>query len=128
MSCGVPPIDATFSTTCADAYATPACRSRCAVKANCTASIERRIKRWEHEEIIEEMQARLDRTPDAMRTRRRTVEHVFGTIKDWMGRSHFKMRRVKNVATEASLHILAYNIKRAIALLGVPKLMTAMQA
>lgn len=109
-------------------YATPACRSRCTVKANCTASIERRIKRWEHEEVVEAMQARLDRMPNAMRTRRRTVEHVFGTIKDWMGRSHFKSRTLKNVATEASLHILAYNIKRAIALIGTPKLIAAMQA
>jgi len=108
-------------------YATPACRSRCAVKANCTAGIERRIKRWEHEEVIEAMQARLDRMPNAMRVRRRTVEHVFGTLKDWMGRSHFKMRRLGNVATEASLHILAYNIKRAIALRGVPGLVAAMQ-
>ena len=73
------------------------------------------------------MQARLDRWPDAMRVRRRTVEHVFGTLKDWMGRSHFKMRRLKNVATEASLHILAYNIKRAIALVGLPTLIAAMQ-
>lgn len=109
-------------------YATPACRSRCAVKASCTASIERRIKRWEHEAVIDAMQARLDRWPDAMRVRRRTVEHVFGTLKDWMGRSHFKTRRLGNVATEASLHILAYNIKRAIALLGTTKLMAAMQA
>ena len=74
------------------------------------------------------MQARLDRWPDAMRVRRRTVEHVFGTLKDWMGRSHFKTRTLPNVATEASLHILAYNLKRAIALLGVPGLMAAMQA
>ena len=109
-------------------YATPACRSRCTMKANCTAGIERRIKRWEHEEVIEAMQARLDRMPGAMRVRRRTVEHVFGTIKDWMGRSHFKTRRLENVATEASLHILAYNIKRAIALLGAHKLMAVMQA
>lgn len=108
-------------------YATPACRSRCRVKANCTASIERRIKRWEHEEVIEAMQARLDRWPDAMRVRRRTVEHVFGTLKDWMGRSHFKTRTLKNVATEASLHILAYNIKRTIALLGTTRLRAAMQ-
>lgn len=108
-------------------YATPACRSRCRVKANCTASIERRIKRWEHEEVIEAMQARLDRWPDAMRVRRRTVEHVFGTLKDWMGRSHFKTRTLKNVATEASLHILAYNIKRTIALLGTTRLMAALQ-
>jgi transposase len=109
------------------AYATPACRSRCAVKANCTASLERRIKRWEHEEVIEAMQIRLDRMPGAMRVRRRTVEHVFGTLKDWMGRSHFKTRRIENVGTEIGLHILAYNIKRAITLLGVPALMAAMQ-
>jgi transposase len=108
-------------------YATPACRSRC-VKARCTAGVERRIKRWEHEEVVDAMQARLDRWPDAMRVRRRTVEHVFGTLKDWMGRSHLKTRRLGNVATEASLHILAYNIKRAIALLGVPGLIAAMQS
>ncbi|MGI4730284.1 MAG: IS1182 family transposase, partial [Janthinobacterium lividum] len=110
------------------AYATPACRYRCAVKANCTTSIERRIKRWEHEEVVEAMQARLDRMPNAMRMRRQTVEHVFGTLKDWMGRSHFKTRRLENVGTEISLHILAYNIKRAIALLGVTGLMAAMRA
>lgn len=110
------------------AYATPACRYRCPVKANCTASIERRIKRWEHEEVIEAMQARLDRMPSAMRVRRRTVEHVFGTMKDWMGRSHLKTRTLKNVATEMSLHVLAYNIKRAIALVGVTRLIAAMQA
>ena len=109
-------------------YATPACRNRCPVKANCTAGIERRIKRWEHEEVIEAMQARLDRMPGAMRVRRRTVEHVFGTIRDWMGRSHLKTRTLKNVATEMSLHVLAYNIKRAIALVGVPGLIVAMQA
>ncbi|RYF03540.1 MAG: IS5/IS1182 family transposase, partial [Oxalobacteraceae bacterium] len=107
-------------------YATPACRSRCTVKTNCTTSVERRIKRWEHEEVIEAMQARLERWPDAMRVRRRTVEHVFGTLKDWMGRSHFRTRRLENVATEASLHILAYNIKRAIALRGVSGLIAAM--
>ena len=73
------------------------------------------------------MQARLDRMPDAMRIRRRTVEHVFGTIKDWMGRSHFKTRRLGNVATEMSLHVLAYNLKRAIALLGATNLIAAMQ-
>lgn len=110
------------------AYATPACRYRCGVKANCTTSIERRIKRWEHEEVIEAMQARLDRMPSAMRVRRRTVEHVFDTLKDWMGRSHFKTRTLRNVRTEMSLHILAYNIKRAIALVGVPGLMAAMKA
>ncbi len=61
-----------------------------------------------------------------MRIRRGTVEHFFGTIKDWMGRSHFKTRRLRNVETEMSLHVLAYNLKRAIALLGAPNLIAAM--
>lgn len=99
----------------------------CALKAKCTPATERRITRWEHEHVIEAMQDRLDRMPGAMRVRRRTVEHVFGTIKDWMGRSHFKTRQLGNVGTEMSLHILAYNIKRAIALLGVPGMLAAMQ-
>ena len=98
------------------------------MKAHCTGSIERRIRRCEHEEVIDVMPARLDRMPNAMRVRRRTVEHVFGTIKDWMGRIQFKTRRLKNVGTEIGLHILVYNIKRAIALVGAPKLMCAIQA
>ncbi len=77
--------------------------------------------------MVEAMQARLDRMPDAMRIRRRTVEHVFGTIRDWMGRSHFKTRRLRNVGTEMSLHVLAYNMKRAIAVLGTPGLIAAMR-
>ena len=100
----------------------------CALKAKCTPATERRVTRWQHEEVIEAMQDRLDRIPNAMRVRRRTVEHVFGTIKDWMGRSHFKTRTLKNVKTEISLHLLAYNIKRVITLIGVPRLMAAMQA
>jgi transposase len=76
---------------------------------------------------MEAMHARLDHMPNAMRVRRRTVEHVFGTLKDWMGRSHLKTRALKNVATEMSLHILAYNIKRAIALVGVTGLIAAIQ-
>ena len=63
----------------------------------------------------------------AVRIRRRTVEHVFGTVKDWMGRSHFKTRALKRVKTEISLHVLAYNFKRAIALLGTPRLIVAMK-
>ncbi len=80
------------------------CRS-CALKPGCTPGNERRVTRWEHEHVVEAMQDRLDRRPDAMRIRRQTVEHVFGTIKDWMGRSHFKMRRLPNVGTEMSLHV-----------------------
>jgi len=107
-------------------YWSRTCRS-CALKPGCTTGNERRVTRWEHEHVVEAMQARLDRMPDAMRIRRRTVEHVFGTIKDWMGRSHFKTRRLPNVGTEMSLHILAYNMKRAIALLGTPGLIAVMR-
>ena len=63
-----------------------------------------------------------------MRIRRRTIEHAFGTFKDWIGRSHFKTRTLKNVGTEASLHIFAYIIQRAIGLIGVPGLIAAMRA
>jgi len=70
----------------------------------------------------------LDRMPDAMRIRRQTVERVFGTIKDWMGRSHFLTRQLTNVGTEMSLHVLAYNLKRVIAILGAPALMKTMTA
>ena len=107
-------------------YWSDACAT-CAVKAKCTTGKERRISRWEHEHVVEAMQDRLERMPDAMRIRRRTVEHVFGTFKDWMGRSHFKTRTLKKVETEMSLHVLAYNIKRAIAVLGTDQLIAAMQ-
>jgi transposase len=107
-------------------YWADACAT-CAVKAQCTTGRERRIKRWEHEHVIETMQSRLDRMPEAMRVRRRTVEHVFGTLKDWMGRSHFKMRTLERVGTEMSLHVLAYNLKRLIAVLGTRELIAAIR-
>jgi transposase len=99
----------------------------CPIKARCTPSKQRRVTRWEHEAVIEAMQQRLDAMPDAMRVRRSIVEHVFGTIKDWMGRDHFRTRRLANVRTEMSLHVLAYNLKRAVAVLGTPALMAAMR-
>jgi transposase len=103
------------------------CRA-CPIKGQCTTSKERRITRWEHEAVIEAMQERLDRAPKAMRIRRATVEHPFGTLKAWMGAAHFKTRTLKNVSTEMSLHVLAYNLKRVIAILGVQPLMQAMRA
>src|SRR6516225_4335265 len=99
----------------------------CAMKAMCTPSKQRRITRWEHEAVIEAMQRRLDEMPNAMRVRRSIVEHVFGTIKGWMGRDHFRTRRLANVATEMSLHVLAYNLKRAVVVLGTPALMAAIR-
>jgi len=104
-----------------------ACKS-CALKSQCTPAKERRVTRWEHEAVIEAMQRRLDRHPKAMRIRRQTVEHVFGTLKTWMGATHFKTRRMDNVAAEMSLHVLAYNLKRVIAVVGAQPLIAAMRA
>lgn len=84
----------------------------CASRPLCTAGKEKRIRRWEHEAVLDEMERRLEAIPDAMAVRRCTVEHVFGTIKGWMGATHFRTRGLRNVGTEASLAILAYNIKR----------------
>ncbi|HTX51136.1 MAG TPA: IS1182 family transposase [Caulobacteraceae bacterium] len=100
----------------------------CPLKSQCTPAKERRVARWEHEAVIDAMQARLDRKPNAMRTRRATVEHPFGTLKAWMGATHFKMRTLEKVRTEMSLHVLAYNLKRVISILGVGPLIAAMQA
>ncbi len=74
-----------------------------------------------------QMQRRLDRKPDAMKVRRRTIEHVFGTLKHWMGSAHFLMKTLEHVRTEMSLHVLAYNLKRVISVLGIAKTMKAMQ-
>ena len=97
------------------------------MKTQCTTSSHRRITRWEHEHVLEAMQRRLDRKPNAMTLRRRTVEHVFGTLKHWMGSTHFLTRRLHNVGTEMSLQVLAYNFKRVIQLLGMPRTMQAMR-
>ena len=94
----------------------------------CTSGKERRIKRWEHEAVIDAMQERLDRRPDAMRIRRATVEHPFGTLKAWMGATHFKTRTLDKVRTEMSLHVLAYNLKRVVAMLGPQSLIEAIRA
>ena len=74
------------------------------------------------------VQARLDRNPAKMRLRRQTVEHPFGTIKSWMGSTHFQMKTLKNVGTEMALHVLAYNMKRVMRILGVGGLMEAIRA
>jgi len=100
----------------------------CALKSQCTPSVERRVTRWEHEAVIDAMQRRMDLTPGAMRQRRRLVEHPFGTIKAWMGSTHFLTKRLPNVKTEIGLHVLAYNLKRVIAIMGVGRLMEAIRA
>jgi len=100
----------------------------CPLKTRCTTGKERRITRWEHEHLIEEMYARMDETPGLMRTRRCTVEHPFGTIKAAMGATHFQMRQLRNVRTEMALHVLAYNIKRVINMIGAGQLLKAIAA
>jgi transposase len=108
-------------------YWTNACKT-CALKHRCTTGKERRITRWEHEHVIEAVQQRLDENPQAMRTRRETVEHPFGTIKARMGATHFLMKRLKNVATEMALHVLAYNLTRVMNIIGIKPLVEAMRA
>jgi len=107
-------------------YWSSAC-SICSLKPTCTSGKERRIGRWEHEDVIERAQARLDQRPDMMRIRRQTVEHPFGTLKAWMGPQHFKMKTLKHVSTEMSLNVLAYNLKRMISLFGVHGLIQKIQ-
>ena len=87
-----------------------------------------KITRWEHEHLLEAVQRRLDGHPEKMRQRRETVEHPFGTIKSWMGATHFQMRTLKRVATEMALHVLAYNLKRAMSIMGVNPLIAATRA
>jgi hypothetical protein len=99
-------------------YYTTVCQS-CELKAQCTTGKERRVRRWEHEGVLDAMQHRLNITPGKMKQRRCTVEHVFGTLKFWMGSTHFLMKKMKNVKTEMSLHVLSYNLRRVINLLGV---------
>jgi transposase len=100
----------------------------CPLKPKCTLDKLKRIKRWQHEGVLDAMQARLDRMPDAMGVRRQTVEHPFGTFKSWMGATHFLTRTLKRVRTEMSLHVLAYNMKRVIAIIGAGPLLQAIRA
>jgi len=100
----------------------------CPIKALCTTGKERRVSRWEHEEVLEAVQRRLDENPEAMRQRRETVEHPFGTIKTRMGATHFLMKRLKNVRTEMALSVLAYNLTRVMNIFGTGPLLQAMRA
>jgi len=108
-------------------YWTDLC-GRCSMKAQCTPSKERRVSRWEHEDVLERVQQRLDEKPQAMRQRRETVEHPFGTIKMRMGATHFLMKRLKNVSTEMALSVLTYNLTRVVNILGITPLIQAIRA
>src|SRR5215217_9382566 len=107
-------------------YWTTACQD-CSLKSQCTTGPERRIPRWEHEHLLDAVQQRLDADPQAMRVRRETVEHPFGTMKMRMGATHFLMKRLPKVATEMALHVLAYNLTRVMNIIGVKPLLAAIQ-
>ena len=109
------------------AYSSEFCPG-CVIKEKCTTSTQRQIRRWEHEDVLDRMQQRIDDDPSKLALRSMTVEHPFGTIKSWMGNTHFKMRKLKNVATEMALHVLAYNMTRVMNIIGVPALIDAMRA
>ena len=108
-------------------YWTSTCKT-CTLKARCTTGPERRISRWEHEAVLEKVQDRLDHDPNAMGVRRQTAEHPFGTMKCWMGATHFLTKKLPKVATEMALNVLAYNMKRVMMIVGVGGLLEAMQA
>jgi transposase len=107
-------------------YWTNACRT-CALKSRCTTAVQRRITRWEHEHVLEAVQRRLDENPQAMRRRRETVEHPFGTIKARMGATHFLMKTLPRVAAEMALHVLAYNLTRVMNIMGAGRLIAAIR-
>jgi hypothetical protein len=108
-------------------YCTQDCHE-CSLKTKCTRGKERRIQRWEHETVLDAVQDRLDHNPDMMVVRRKTVEHPFGTIKFWMGATHFLTKTLPKVKTEMALHVLSYNLKRAINILGVQRLLQVVLA
>src|SRR3954452_71868 len=99
----------------------------CPLRLQCTPTKRRIIKRWENEDVLDRMQDRLDRMPEAMGARQQTVEHPFGTLKAWMGPTHFLTRTLDKVRTEMSLHVLAYNLKRMISMFGAGPLMAAIR-
>ena len=107
------------------AYWSSNCQT-CTLKPQCTTGINRRVKRWEHEAVLDQMQANLEQMPDAMKVRRCTIEHTFGTLKSWMGATHFLTKTKAHVSTEMSLHVLAYNLKRVMNIMGSSHLMKAM--
>jgi hypothetical protein len=101
--------------------------SSCPLHKKCTTGNAKRLKRWEKEAILDTAEAELKKHPDAMRQRKALVEHPYSTIKQAMGSTHFLMRRLPNVKAEMSLHVLAYNLKRAINVLGTAEIMNKLQ-
>ena len=105
-------------------YATSAC-AQCAIRAQCTRNKGgRRITRWVDEDLLDEMERRVLESPEKMKLRKRLAEHPFGTIKHHWDQGHFLTRKLPNVRAEI---VLAYNIKRAIKILGVQRMIEALE-
>lgn len=102
--------------------------ANCVIKTKCTTSKERRARRWEHEHALDRIQERLDEDPTQLAVRSMTFEHPDGTIKSWMGATHFKTRTLKNVATQVALHVLAYNMTRVMKIMSAPAMIAAKKA
>ena len=108
-------------------YWSSAC-PRCPIRKKCTTASYRRIGRWEHEHVLERMQMLLDARPEAAVVRRQTVEHVFGTLKSWLGTTPLLTKTLPKVRTEVSLAVLAYNLKRMIKIMGTEGMVRAIAA
>ncbi len=100
----------------------------CPLKVRCTEEPMRRIRRLDHEEAMDTANRRVHDNPALMQIRRATIEHVFGTLKAWMGATHFLTRRLHNVRTEISLLAIAYNLKRVLAVVGQRRLTEAIRS
>ena len=108
-------------------YANDAACKTCALKARCTGAASRKVTRYENEAVLDRMAERLAARPEVLDTRRESVEHPFGSVKQWMGQGAFLMRRLENVRAEFSLTAIAYNLRRAINLVGIPALIAAVR-
>src|SRR4029077_8999593 len=104
-----------------------ACRD-CAIRSQCTGNQFRSVSRLENEAVLDRMQARIAQRPDILDRRRETVEHPFGTIKQWMNQGAFLMRGLEKVRAEFSLTALAYNLRRVLNIVAFPDLIAALQA
>jgi hypothetical protein len=100
----------------------------CAIRARCTGGKFRTVSRLENEAVLDRMQARLAKRPDVLDRRRETVEHPFGSIKQWMNQGAFLMRGLKKVRAEFSLTALAYNLRRVLNIVGFAELMATVAA
>jgi hypothetical protein len=100
----------------------------CVIRSRCTNGRFRTVSRLENEAVLDRMQARLAERPDILDRRRETVEHPFGTIKQWMNQGAFLMRGLEKVRAEFSLTALVYNLRRVLNIVGFSKLMAAVAA